>query len=183
MTEYRIMALTPDTWSDFADLVEANGGVWGGCWCMWYHGKMGAEEKRAAKECRVREGRAHAALVYDGDACVGWCQFGPPGELPRLHNQRAYDKDAGAPPDWRITCIFVGKGHRGSGVAGAAVAGALDLIGRAGGGRVEGYPEETQGRKVTAGFLFNGALSTFERLGFERTRRIGKHRWVVTRSI
>jgi hypothetical protein len=24
--------LTPDTWEDFARLVEANNGVWGGCW-------------------------------------------------------------------------------------------------------------------------------------------------------
>lgn len=187
MANYEIRALAPDTWPDFAELVEANAGVWGGCWCMWYHGREEAdapvEEKRAAKECRVREGRTHAALVYDGGACVGWCQFGPPDELPRLHNQRAYDKDAVAPPDWRITCIFVGRGYRGSGVAGAAVAGAIDLISRAGGGRVEGYPEQTEGRKVTAGFLFNGALSTFERLGFERSRKIGKHKWVVTRSL
>ena len=38
----------------------------------------GRREERAEKECRVREGRAHAALVYDGPTCVGWCQFGPP---------------------------------------------------------------------------------------------------------
>ena len=29
--------LTPDTWEDFATLVEANNGVWGGCWCMGFH--------------------------------------------------------------------------------------------------------------------------------------------------
>jgi hypothetical protein len=29
-------------------------------------------------------------------------------------------------------------------------------------------------------FLFNGALSTYEQLGFARDRKIGKHRWVVT---
>jgi hypothetical protein len=27
---------------------------------------------------------------------------------------------------------------------------------------------------------YNGALSTYERLGFTRHRQIGKHRWVVT---
>jgi hypothetical protein len=36
---------------------------------------------------------------------------------------------------------------------------------------------------VPAGFLFNGALSTYERLGFTRDREIGKHRWVVTRVV
>jgi hypothetical protein len=36
---------------------------------------------------------------------------------------------------------------------------------------------------VPAGFLFNGALSTYEQLGFVRDRKIGKHRWVVTRVV
>ena len=35
---------------------------------------------------------------------------------------------------------------------------------------------------MPAGFLFNGALSTYEKLGFNRDRKIGKHRWVLTRS-
>ena len=29
--------LTPQTWDDFAALVEASNGVWGGCWCMGFH--------------------------------------------------------------------------------------------------------------------------------------------------
>ena len=36
---------------------------------------------------------------------------------------------------------------------------------------------------VPSGFLFNGALSTYEKLGFTRDRKIGKHRWVVTRVV
>jgi hypothetical protein len=28
-----------------------------------------------------------------------------------------------------------------------------------------------------------GALSTYEKLGFTRDRKIGKHRWVVTRVV
>lgn len=35
---------------------------------------------RERKLSRVRAGRAHAALVFDGDDCVGWCQFGAPDE-------------------------------------------------------------------------------------------------------
>ena len=49
-------------------------------------------------------------------------------------------------------------------MAGAALAGALELIAGLGGGSVEGYPEEAG--SVAAGFLFNGALSTYGRLGF-----------------
>jgi predicted GNAT family acetyltransferase len=133
MSGYTVKALSPETWPDFAALVEAKNGVWGGCWCLWYHGDEAVAtpaEKRAAKERRVREGRAHAALVFDGNACVGWCQFGAPAELPRIHNARAYLATDPAPPDWRITCFFVGKGYRGKGVAEAALKGALDSFDR-----------------------------------------------------
>lgn len=187
MRKYQTKALDAETWSDFEHLVEANNGVWGGCWCMWYHGKEASAdtpaEKRKAKECLVRENRAHASLVYDGADCVGWCQFGSPEELPRIHNKRAYLATDPALPDWRITCFFVGKGYRGKGVASAALQGAVEQIRQHGGGRIEGYPENTEGRKASPTFLFNGALSTFERLGFKPSRQIGKHKWVVTRTV
>ena len=198
MPDYATKALDASTWPDFARLVEANNGVWGGCWCMWFHGEGGAggrdegegmswvatpQTRRAAKERLVRAGRAHAALVFDGGTCVGWCQFGSPAELPRLKNARAYLATSPTLPDWRITCFFSGKGHRGRGVAEAALRGAVEQIGALGGGRVEGYPEDAEGRKASPSFLFNGALSTFERLGFERVRPIGKHKWVVSRIV
>ena len=66
-------------------------------------------------------------------------------------------------------------------MAAAALAGALDLIAGLGGGIAEGYPEDVG--SVPAGFLYNGALSTYEKLGFTRVRKIGKHRWVVTKLI
>jgi GNAT superfamily N-acetyltransferase len=188
MTKYETKALDANTWPDFVRLVDANGGVWGGCWCMWYHGPDKSIDdspasKRKAKERLVREGRAHASLVFDGTECVGWCQFGSPIELSRIHNERAYLATHPTPPDWRITCFFSGKGYRGKGVASAALKGAVAQISKLGGGRIEGYPEDTEGRKASPAFLFNGALSTFERLGFERLRLIGKNKWVVTRTV
>ncbi len=74
-------------------------------------------QNRAEKECRAGEGQAQAALVYDGPDCVGWCQFGPVDELLRIKHRRAYVDGRPAPPDWRITCFFVGKQTRGQGVA------------------------------------------------------------------
>jgi len=184
MMDYETKPLDASTWDDFATLVEENNGVWGGCWCLWYHGKEGSDaplqEKRAMKEARVKAGEAHAVLVYYNDKCVGWCQFGSPVELPRIHNARAYQKGNPKLPDWRITCFFSGKGHRGGGVASAALAGAIEQIKALGGGLVEGYPEDIEGRKATPAFLFNGALHMFDRLGFQRSRKIGKHKWVVT---
>ena len=181
---YTVMALGQSTWAAFAALVERNNGIFGGCWCMGFHpedSRTDAANNRAAKEQLVRRGQAHAALVFDGDDCVGWCQFGAPDEVPRIKNRAAYEKGRTTSPDWRIACCYVGKGHRRQGVAAAALAGALDLIAGLGGGHRRGIP---RGRRVgPAGFLFNGALSTYEKLGFTRDRKIGKHRWVVARVI
>ncbi len=184
--EYIVKALDESTWEAFAALVERNAGVFGGCWCMGFHPEGGDKNttpalNRARKLARVREGKAHAALVFDGETCVGWCQFGRPDEVPRIKSRAAYERGQTEPPDWRIACNFVGKGHRRRGVATAALKGALDLIAQLGGGTVEGYPEDAG--SVPAGFLFNGALSTYEQLGFARERKIGKHRWVVKKRV
>lgn len=182
---YVTRLLDPDTWSDFARLVEANNGVWGGCWCMGFHPEgLGegrtASDNRDAKQAHVRNGTAHQVLVYDGDQCVGWCQFGPPAELPKIKNLKAYEREIAERPDWRIGCIFTGKDHRRAGVARAAVAGALDAIKKAGGGLVEAYPEQVEERKPQRGAYFHtGPEDLFSEFGFERDRKIAKWRWVM----
>jgi hypothetical protein len=182
-----VRPLDGDTWPAFAAVVEANNGVWGGCWCMGFHLKLGrgrtAAQNRAEKQQRVDEGRTHNALVFDGAECLGWCQFGSPAELPEVKSRRRYEAGLSALPDWRITCFFTGRGHRGRGVADRALGGALALIAQHGGGTVEGYPEETDDRVVPGSYLHTGPMAVFEHHGFTRTRPISPHRWVVTRTV
>ncbi|MFZ1660589.1 MAG: GNAT family N-acetyltransferase [Paracoccaceae bacterium] len=184
MAGFHTKALDGATWPDFAALVERHKGVWGGCWCMGFHAKgegwgKSAELNRAEKETLVRGGRAHAALVYDGDVCVGWCQFGSPQELPRIKNRVEYEAGKTDLPAWRITCFFVDRACRARGVAAAGLGGAMAEIFRLGGGVVEGYPEDVSGRKVSGSFLHGGTLAMFEAAGFGKVRQIGKHKWVV----
>lgn len=188
MPKFSVKSLDESTWPDFARLVEKHNGVWGGCWCMGFHaegvgrGKT-ASQNRTEKEWRVREGRAHAALVYDGAQAVGWCQFGPTDELPRIKHKREYDSGLTQLPEWRITCFFVDKDYRGQGVAAIALKGALSEIARLGGGTVESYPEDVAGRSVSGSFLHNATVAMFENLGFQRTRRLGKNHWVVSKVV
>jgi hypothetical protein len=95
--------LTPQTWDDFAALVEANNGVWGGCWCIGFHPEgvgHGREGNRELKRGHVMRGTVHQVLVYDGERCVGWCQFGPPAEVATIKNAKAYEKGLAELPDW-----------------------------------------------------------------------------------
>ncbi len=189
MPAYTTRPLDVETWDDFARLVEANNGVWGGCWCMGFHpegvGKdRTAVQNRESKHEHVRQKTVHQVLVYQDEECVGWCQYGPPAELPNIKNLGAYNKGLTEAPDWRIACIFTGNGHRREGVARAAVAAALEAIGRAGGGLVEAYPEQVEDRPPQRGaYLHTGPESLFEELGFERHRRIAKWRWVMQRRV
>lgn len=185
MSDYTVKELSQATWADFSALVDRHGGVWGGCWCLAFHaeGKEPGPHRRAQKEKRVREGAAHAALVFDGPTCIGWCQFGPPEELPRIKHLRIYNEGQTDPPDWRITCFFVDKEYRGRGVSATALAGALAAIARLGGGLVESYPEDTTDRKVSASFLHNSRLAIFDQHGFERIRRLGKNHWLVAKRV
>lgn len=188
MAGLSVLALTPDTWPDFETLAARHNGVWGGCWCMAFHAKgpgwgVSADLNRQEKRALVAAGRAEAALVYRDGACVGWCQYGTPADLPRIKAARAYGDGPDPHPDWRITCFFVDRGQRGGGIARAALAGALDLIARAGGGVVEAFPDDMTGRRGTASFLHGGTTALFEQQGFVRIRPLGKTRWLMTRRI
>jgi GNAT superfamily N-acetyltransferase len=187
--DYTTKPLTPDTWDDFAALVETSNGVWGGCWCMGFHpegvGKDHTPQgNRAAKREHSWRGSVHQVLVYDDGRCVGWCQYGSPAELPNIKNRAKYAQGVTTLPDWRIGCIFTGSKHRGRGVARAAVAGALDAIRAAGGGVVEAYPEQTVDRAPQRGaYLHTGPEELFAELGFVRDRRIAKWRWVMRAEV
>jgi GNAT superfamily N-acetyltransferase len=188
MTEYVIRPLGPATWDAFVRLAEKHNGVWNGCWCTWFHPAsaergVSHEGNRAYKERLVREGNAHAALVFDGEVAVGWCQYGAPEELPNIYHRKEYLAGLDKLPDYRVTCFFIDRDYRRKGVATAALDGALDLIAEAGGGLVEAYPQDTQGAKVSASFLYNGTRSLFEKAGFTYERPKGKNHCVMRRTV
>ncbi len=124
MVPLRIETLDPSTWDAFATLVEADGGVWGGCWCMAFHSEGVGRHTTAAQ-----------------------------------------------------------SPHRRSGVADAALAGALRLISDAGGGRVEAITEDTAGRVVQGRFLFSATLDLVQAYGFTSDRQVDRHSWLVSRVV
>jgi hypothetical protein len=115
--KYTIKPLVPDTWDAFAQLAERHNGVWGGCWCTWFHPRRAVQDSdvgagRPYKERLVREGRAHAALVFDGEVAVAWCEYGTPEELPNIYHRKEYEAGLDKAPDYRLTCFFVDRNYR-----------------------------------------------------------------------
>lgn len=185
-TPFTVRLLDPSTWGAFAELVERNNGIFGGCWCIGWHPECGQRglSHRDAKEERVMTGGAHAALVVDDEGrAQGWAQYGGLDELPNIKHRRVYDKEPPPTPDWRIACIYVDPRRRGQGVARLALEGALDEIARQGGGLVEAISEVTDGRVAHGRFLFSGTVELFDEYDFDRVRQVGKHAWIVNRLV
>jgi GNAT superfamily N-acetyltransferase len=192
-SSFTVAALSPATWPAFDALVQRHNGIFGGCWCTWFHdghpschgrGET-ADGNRAIKKRLVDEGVAHAALVFDGDEAIAWAEYGTPVELPTLHHGKEYHATKIMDPDYRITCVFVDKRYRRQGVTELAISGALDLIAQAGGGRVESYPHDLtdQTKKMSSSFLYNGTRRLYERLGFTYDRPKGLKNCVMVKTV
>src|SRR6188768_4364165 len=190
--QFTIRELTPETWDAFAALVERHNGIFGGCWCIWFHPDcaergQGADGNRALKRKLVEEGKAHAALVFDGDRAVAWCEFGTPEELPNIHHRKEYQAGVKELPDYRLTCIFIDKAYRRRGLSRLALRGALDLIAQAGGGVVEGYPQDLSTRdpakKMSDSFLYNLTRKSYEDAGFTYVRPKGQQNCVMSKVV
>ena len=110
-------------------------------------------------------------------------RYGTPEELPNIYHRKQYEAGLDRLPDYRLTCFFVDRNYRRTGVAAVALRGSLQLIAQAGSGVVEAYPPDTPGKKVSASFLYNGTRSLFARAGFSYDRRKGMNNCVMSKTV
>lgn len=184
--------LSPSTWDDFVKLFKKHGGVWGGCWCMFFHVgspwvkytswvKRSAKQNKEEKQALVSQGKSHGVLAYDNREPVGWCQFGPREELPRIDRIRNY-KPLGQRAFWRITCFFVDRDHRGRGVVKEVLRSALKAMRAHGVRLVEAYPIDTS-KKYRRSSLYSGSLRLFEEFGFKKVAQLSENRVIVQKKL
>jgi ribosomal protein S18 acetylase RimI-like enzyme len=193
---YTTRELSSQTLPDFEKLLETHPAPGAfSCWCLYNHRtsaepeatKKQSSAKRAASNRRekrtlVANGCSHGIIVYAGAEPVGWCQYGPSGELPRIDANSGYRKLSTvgeAKRLWRITCFVVDKEHRQRGVAGTALKAALAAIQQKGGGVVEAFPITHWGAYAE----YRGTVSMFKKEGFEVIGPLGKNNVLVRRTI
>jgi GNAT superfamily N-acetyltransferase len=103
-------------------------------------------------------------LAYDGGVVAGWAAV-----APRAATQFARSRKIPHVDDldvWSIWCVRVRPGHRGRGLTGVLIEGAVAHARSHGAPAVEGYPVDSQGQKVDLTMAFVGTRSMFERAGF-----------------
>ena len=191
--DFVIRPLDASTWPGFEALVDRHNGIFGGCWCTWFHRHPDPPERKALgnrefKKRLVEAGKSRAALVFDGDEAVAWAQFGTVAELQNIYHRKQWEAETEQLPDYRITCVFVDKRYRRNGLAAIAVRGALSLIAELGGGMVEVYPHDLAekkkaGKKVSSSFLYSSTRTMYEREGFTYVRPKGQGNCVMSKRV
>lgn len=179
MSHLAVEPLTRDRWSAFEELL-AESGPGGRCWCMYW--RIGADYRhRPAEENRgdfreiVTTGPAPGLLALDGGVAVGWCQVTPREDLPALdrpwRTRRVDDV-----PVWAVSCFYVRRSHRRSGVTAALITAAVDLAREAGAPALEAYPLDGE---VSPSSTSTGYASSFGRAGFTEVARRSPERPIM----
>jgi GNAT superfamily N-acetyltransferase len=178
--------LTPERFTDLVKLFGPNGAN-SGCWCMWWRvpakdwSANGNAGNRAAFEEIVRRGEPVGLLAYHDGTPVGWTALAPRSAYPRLLRSTTLRLEPTDGTLWSVTCFYIHRNHRRSGVAVALLDAAVDQARQQKAAAVEGYPVDTSGDRRPSGDLFTGTVSLFAGAGFVEYSRPPSGRRIVMR--
>lgn len=183
----RVKSVDGVAWADVETVFGTRGDA-STCWCQWFRMSRREFEQASAPD-RERELRVQCertpppgVVAYLDDEPVGWCAAAPRTEYPVLQRSTVgrATPDATADDVWTVSCFVVRVGFRRRGVAGALLAGAVELARSNGARVVEGFPVDPSARKSTSSAeLYHGTVTLFEKAGFEVAARPTPTRAVV----
>jgi len=183
MQKLTFRPLTSKYWSDFEKLFGPRGAC-GGCWCMlWrltrsdFDQQRGEGNRRAMKRL-VDRGETPGILAYAGRQPVAWCAVAPRVSYPALERSRV-SKRIDDQPVWSITCFFVAKPFRRSGISVELLKAAIDYVQKRGGRIVEGYPVEPKTESMPEVFAYTGLATAFLKAGFTECLRRSETRPIM----
>ncbi|WP_031467727.1 GNAT family N-acetyltransferase [Sciscionella sediminilitoris] len=175
------------TWPDVEFLLDRPGAV-RGCWCMFFRLSSrelrdnGDRGNRAALCSLAEQGAAPGLLAYRDRTAVGWVSIAPREQFPRL-DRSPVAKPVDDTPVWALTCLFVPREARGTGVARELVRGALEYAREQGGSCVEAYPVDDTLGPVHPDHAYHGWVSLLLGSGFTEVARRTPKRPVLRRRI
>ena len=130
---------------------------------------------RATMRRVVQAGPPPGLLATRDDLAMGWCRVTPREAVPGLDRPfrtRRVDDVA----VWSISCFYIRKGHRRTGIMTALITAAVDYARAGGAPALEAYPLDSA---VSPSATASGHLSTFIRLGFAEIARRSPERPIM----
>lgn len=179
-------AVTPERWPDLERLFGPNG-AYSNCWCTyWMLPRKRFDEgppsrKKALLRGLVDEGREPGVLAYRDREPVGWVAVQPReayASLERSPTLKRVDDE----PVWSVTCFFVRKDHRRTGLMVPLLETAARHAKARGARILEGYPVlPKEGLKPPSAYM--GLVPAFERAGFREVARPSAARRVMRKTL
>jgi GNAT superfamily N-acetyltransferase len=84
---------------------------------------------------------------------------------------------------WAVSCFFVARQHRGTGLTVRLLRAASEFARTKGARILEGYPTDTRGKRTSNSWVYTGLLPAFEEAGFREVLRRSKSRPIVQRRL
>jgi ribosomal protein S18 acetylase RimI-like enzyme len=186
--EIVVRPLTRSRWRDLETLFNARGcSVARGCWCMFYResgrtpvpsGMTAAQARRERLHALTAQGEVPPGLIaYRGKTPVGWVSLGPREDFAKLARSPVM-KPVDDRPVWSIVCFVVPSEFRHQGVAHALLQGAIAFAQKKRAKLLEAYPVD-KAKRGHDDWMWFGAMSMYERAGFEEVARRKPERPVV----
>lgn len=186
-----VKELTEETWPALEKLFGPKGAD-AGCWCMFFRlpgpdFRTGAyEPNRAALRELAASDEPVGLLAFDGDEAVGWVAVAPRPVYRRLQKStvaKPVNPDEDLSGVWSVTCFFIHRGARRSGVSRLLLEAAVRFAADRGARVVEGYPVDTKGERKTSAELYHGTLAVFQAAGFAVVEPRGVRRALVRKEV
>lgn len=148
---------------------EATGNGWCRCVAWWVPNwdkwsERSTEENEALRRRIFRNGVHDGYLLYADGELAGWCQAWLRDAFPKVAVQYGLPSDEDA---WAIGCVLVLPQYRAQGVAREALVHVIDDLKLRGARTVDVFPKRNASDESE---LWNGAESTYRRLGFTVVR-------------
>jgi len=165
-------------WPDLATLFGPQG-AYSGCWCTFWrlpNAELNAstpDERRHTLKTLAESGPVGLLAYHDGEP-VGWCAVAPRTQFRRLPRTKEIAPKLGEddPGIWSVTCFYIRRDRRRTGVASALLDAAVGYAADLGATVVEGYPAP-EGTTASAR-LSTGTVGLFASAGFAAVPGGGK---------
>ena len=182
----QIHPVTPARWRDLEKLFGPRGAYFN-CWCMFWRLRrrdfhaLPPEGRKAALRAWVRSGAEPGLIAYRNGEPVAWCAMAPRTEYAALAASRKLKPQGDVGHTWSITCYFVAKEHRRSGLMSALLDAAARQARRKGARLLEGYPVVAESLQGCAGYT--GLVPAYKKAGFRIVARPSRSTRVMHKAL
>ncbi|MFF1819501.1 GNAT family N-acetyltransferase [Kribbella sp. NPDC058245] len=180
-----VHVVTADRWADLVALFERKGPrggipIPGHCWCQAWRDQESPDGPKANfKAATVDQDRHPGLIAYLDGRPVGWIAVAPRPDHAKLERSRKYGPGPDDHDVFAITCFYVDRDFRGTGVASALLDAAITYARNAGAQALDAFPKASlaphtlANRRAEENDSFMGRRASYEARGFTILRDTG----------